>query len=512
MKSLVVPKADERMEVCKVEHVSKIYPGVRALDDVSMSIRQGEIHGIIGKNGAGKSTLVNILAGSTTFTSGKITISGKEIPQNYSPRIAEKFSLFIVPQNPLILPERSILENLFSGYLVKNKHGFIDRAKMFERAAEIIDLFDLNLNPEQEMGLLRVDTQKLLLFGKAVYIANANIFMLDEITASLSATERVLLEKVLEDLKRKGKSILFISHHLKEILQYCDRVTVLRNGRMVETADIEDVSEEKLASMIVGEDVEEYKASELHVADVDKKPILELENFKIFDDGPANSFTLSSNEVLGIAGIEGCGKDELFAFLSGSSKSSFGTILMEGSECILETPFDAIKKGIVHLPRDREVESLFHGLSIKDNMMQLYMKQCKTKFGTIDFKCLDQTARTYCKVLNIKIASLEDEIDSLSGGNKQKVIVSRVMSIGPKVLLLNEPTQGVDVGAKQEILRIVREEMTNGAGVIMSSESVQEMMAICNRIAVMYRGKIVRTYDRKDFSEDEIYLTMQGSK
>ncbi len=157
------------------------------------------------------------------------------------------------------------------------------------------------------------------------------------------------------------------------------------------------------------------------------------------------------------------------------------------------------------------MESIFHGLSIKDNMMQLFIKQCKTKMGTLDFRSLNEKAQAYCRDLNIKIASLEDEIDSLSGGNKQKVIVSRVMSIGPKVLILNEPTQGVDIGAKQEILRIVREEMPDDAGIIISSESVQEMMAICDRIAVMYRGKIVKFYAREDFSEDEIYLSMQGS-
>jgi ABC-type sugar transport system ATPase subunit len=507
----VVSQRYMSVEICKIENISKIYPGVRALDDVSMEIRKGEIHGIIGKNGAGKSTLVNILAGSTSFTSGKITINGEEIPQNYNPYIAEKFSLFLVPQNPSILPERSILENLFSGYLIKNKHRFIDKKKMYEKASEIIDKFNLNLNPDQEMGLLPIDTQKLLLFGKAAYITNANIFMLDEITASLSAAERILIEKVLEDLKREKKSILFISHHLKEILQYCDRVTVLRDGRKVETTYIDEVSEETLASMIVGKDVKEYKASEKHAIDSQKTPILEVVDFKVSADGPENSFILDPNEVLGIAGIEGCGKDELFGFLSGSKKGSSGTILLAGQECSCENPFESINKGIVYLPRDREVESIFHGLSIKDNMMQLFIKQCKTKMGTLDFRSLNEKAQAYCRDLNIKIASLEDEIDSLSGGNKQKVIVSRVMSIGPKVLILNEPTQGVDIGAKQEILRIVREEMPDDAGIIISSESVQEMMAICDRIAVMYRGKIVKFYAREDFSEDEIYLSMQGS-
>lgn len=511
MESRVAPPANNGVEICKIQNVSKIYPGVRALDNISMDIRQGEIHGIIGKNGAGKSTLVNILAGFTSRTSGTISVCGQKIPRNYKPQIAEKFSMFLVPQNPLILPNRSILENLFSGYLIKDKHGFIDKSKMYEKAAEIIDIFHLNLNPNQEMGLLRVDIQKMLLFGKAVYVANTNVFMLDEITASLNATERVLLEKVLNELKSKGKSILFISHHLKEILKYCDRVTVLRNGKKIETTNVKNVAEEQLAAMIVGEGVNAYKATKKHVADTNAKPILEIKNFRLYEDAQPNSFTIAPNEVLGIAGIEGCGKDELFGFLSGSLKESTGTILLQGKVCKFNSPHEAINKGVVLLPRDREVESLFHGLSIKINMMQLFLKYCKTKFNTIDFKRLDKKANEYCKNLNIKIASLDDEIDSLSGGNKQKVIVARVMSIGPKVLILNEPTHGVDVGAKQEILRITREDMANGAGVIMASESVQEMMAICDRIAVMYRGQIVKIYTREDFSEDKIYLSMQGT-
>ncbi len=241
--------------VCRVENVSKYFPGVAALKSVSFDIRKGEIHGVIGKNGAGKSTIVNILAGITPLNSGSIWIKGQRIPRNYSPRTAEELSVYLVPQNPLVLPNRSITENLFIGYMRRKRSGLLDEESMKSVASDIIKSFGFQLSPDQEMGGLPIDTQKLLLLGRGIFVANAEIFLLDEITASLNVEGRKKIDDVIGNLVAQGKSIVFISHHLKEVINYCDRVTVFRDGSKVATAEGRSLTEESLASLIIGKEL-----------------------------------------------------------------------------------------------------------------------------------------------------------------------------------------------------------------------------------------------------------------
>ena len=497
--------------ICQVENVSKAFPGVVALNSVSFDIRKGEIHGIIGKNGAGKSTIVNILAGFTQRTSGEIIISGEKTPRNFTPKNAEQHALFLVPQNPLILPQRSITENLFIGYTWKKQNGLIEENKMRKKAEEIIDRFGFKLNPDQEMGTLPIDTQKLLLFGKGIYIANADIFMLDEITASLNIDQRQILDSILQVQVSNGKSIIFISHHLKEILKYCQRVTVLRNGCKVTTMDIKNLNEADLTTLIVGKDIVEYSNTEIKKNKKDKRPVLQVKKFSAIDPAVSFDFELYENEVLGFIGLEGCGKEELFETLVGSRKSKNAEIVIDGSKINMKSPKDAISRGIGYLPGKREEESVFHDISIIDNMTKLMLKKATSKAGLINSRKILKNAEVYIKALNIKFGSLNDDIDSLSGGNKQKVMISRIMGLEPKIYILNEPTQGIDIETKQEILKTVREKMSKVSSVIIASESIKELMAVCDRIIVLYRGNIKQIFCKEKFFEDEIYMKMQGA-
>lgn len=499
--------------VCDVRNVSKIYPGVVALNDVSFDVRKGEIHGVIGKNGAGKSTMVNILAGATSWTSGDVYIHGKLMPKNYTPQMAEETSLYLVPQNPLVLGQRSITENIFVGNTLKKKSGLIDEGRMRGVAQEILGRLGFNLSPDTLMQNLPVDTQKLILLGRGIYVSRAEIFMLDEITASLNIDERTYLAKLIDQLVNDGKSIIFISHHLKEIMQYCDRITVFRNGNKIITEDVAKLNESDIAKLIVGKEVKEYSADDNQAIASLKSDdvILDVGGIKIKNACKGLEFTLRKNEVLGFAGLEGCGKDELFKYLIGAVDGE-GEVMLEGKSLKVSSPSEAIREGIAYLPRKREEETVLHGRSIEENMLLLIYKRNTSRIGLINQKVSKQQSTRYTKLMNIKIASDKDDIDSLSGGNKQKVMLSRIMGTEPRVYILNEPTQGIDVEAKQEILKNIRETLSVDAGVLLSCESVQELMTVCDRIVALYKGNIVKIFDRNDFSEEEIYKTIQGAK
>ncbi len=502
----------DKVLACDVRNVSKLYPGVVALNDVTFDVRCGELHGVIGKNGAGKSTIVNIIAGMTERTSGQVFIGGKEMPRAYSPLVAEKAGVYLVPQNPLILAQRSITENIFVGNNLTRKSGLVDEGRMRAVTEEIIGRLGFHLDPDQLMGSLSVDTQKLLMLGRGIHVVKAGIFMLDEITASLNIEERRYLEKLIGELMRDGKSIIFISHHLKEILHYCHRITVFRNGNKIITEDCSKLSESDIATLIVGKSVKEYSADEFSATceAAATGDILTVDSVNVRKLCNGISFKLRNNEVLGFAGLEGCGKDELFKYLIGAESGS-GRITLDGAPLEISRPAQAIAAGIAYLPRKREEETVFHGRSIEENMLLLIYRKNRSKLGLINSASARFQSTRYTKLMNIKIASDKDDIDSLSGGNKQKVMLSRIMGTEPRVFILNEPTQGIDVEAKQEILRNIRETLAVNAGVIISCESVQEMVTVCDRIVALYKGKVARVFERKEFSEEAIYRTIQGA-
>lgn len=497
--------------VCDVRNVSKLYPGVVALNNVSFDVRRGELHGVIGKNGAGKSTMVNILAGMTERTSGEVYIGGKEMPRQCTPLMAEKAGVYLVPQNPLILAQRTITENIFVGNNITRKCGLVDEGRMRAVTEEIIAKLGFKLDPGQLMGALPVDTQKLLLLGRGIHVVKADIFMLDEITASLNIEERKNLEKLIGELMNEGKSIVFISHHLKEIMQYCHRITVFRNGSKIITENCSELSEADIATLIVGKELKEYSADERVATDAAiDRDILKVGNATVRRVCNGISFELRNNEVLGFAGLEGCGKDELFKFLIGAEKG-VGTITLDDKRLDVSRPAQAIAAGIAYLPRKREEETVFHGRSIEENMLLLIYRKNRSKLGLINNRSARFHSARYKKLMNIKIASDKDDIDSLSGGNKQKVMLSRIMGTEPRVFILNEPTQGIDVEAKQEILKNIRETLAVDAGVLLSCESVQELMTVCDRIVALYKGNVARVFERNEFSEEAIYRTIQGA-
>lgn len=499
--------------VCDVRNVSKLYPGVVALNDVTFDVRRGELHGVIGKNGAGKSTMVNILAGMTNRSSGEVFIGGRQMPRNYTPLQAEQAGVYLVPQNPLVLGQRSITENIFVGNNITKKSGLVDEGRMRAVAREIIERLGFRLDPDQLMGSLPVDTQKLLLLGRGIYVVKADIFMLDEITASLNIEERKYLEQIIDTLMNEGKSIIFISHHLKEIMQYCHRITVFRNGNKIITEDCSKLSGGDIARLIVGKEVKEYTADERTDAGVSvtDQDILKVDDVRIRNICKGVGFELRNNEVLGFAGLEGCGKDELFKFLIGAEPGA-GSIVLDGRRMDISRPAQAIAAGIAYLPRKREEETVFHGRSIEENMLLLIYRKNRSKLGLINSRSARFQSARYTKLMNIKIASDKDDIDSLSGGNKQKVMLSRIMGTEPRVFILNEPTQGIDVEAKQEILKNIRETLAVNAGVLLSCESVQELMTVCDRIVALYKGEVARVFSREEFSEELIYKTIQGAK
>ncbi|MCC8180500.1 MAG: ATP-binding cassette domain-containing protein, partial [Planctomycetes bacterium] len=391
--------------VCDVRNVSKLYPGVVALNNVTFDVRRGELHGVIGKNGAGKSTIVNIIAGMTERSSGELYISGQEMPRAYTPLMAEQAGVYLVPQNPLILGQRTITENIFVGNNLTKKSGLVDEARMRAVTADIIAKLGFNLDPTQLMGALPVDTQKLLLLGRGIHVVKADIFLLDEITASLNIDERKHLEQIIGGLMNEGKSIIFISHHLKEIMQYCHRITVFRNGSKIITEDCANLSEADIAKLIVGKEVKEYSADESEAKTAaTSQDILKVDGVQVRRIVNGVSFTLRNNEVLGFAGLEGCGKDELFKYLIGAETGA-GSLELDGRKLDITRPAQAIANGIAYLPRKREEETVFHGRSIEENMLLLIYRKNRSKIGLIKSKSARFHSARYTKLMNIKIAS-----------------------------------------------------------------------------------------------------------
>jgi len=356
--------------VCQGRGISKRFFGVTALNAIDFDIKKGEIHGLVGKNGAGKSTLVNILSGFIPFTQGEILINGIKVPKNYNPGMAEKLRIYFIPQSPFILPQRSVTENLFAGYTLKKKNGLVDDTKMREITEDIIKKSGFYFSPDQEMQTLPIDTQKFLLLGKGIYITNADIFMFDEITAALNIEKRDYLFNLVKKLKAAGKSIIFISHYLKEIIRYCDRVTVLRDGNKITTDDISNVTEEELSKLVIGKDIVEYSlTADTSVMHKNLKILLSVKDLMTLGDYDSINFDLYNHEVLGFAGLEGCGKDEIFTSLIGLKHDS-GKIMIDGREVVMNSPNSAIKQSVVYLPQEKEKEAILHGLSIEENIMQ----------------------------------------------------------------------------------------------------------------------------------------------
>ena len=469
--------------------VSKTFPGVKALSNVQLKAWGGEVLALMGENGAGKSTLMKILSGAYhADPGGQILIDGKPAAIS-DPIAAKRHGIAIIYQELALAPNLTVAENIYLG-VEPTKGGGIDRKAMYEGCAPVLERLGAPFRPSTLVSTLSIAEQQLVEIARALH-ANSKILVLDEPTTALSSRETERLFALVRQLRAEGIALIYISHRMAEVYELADRVSVLRDGSYVGTLVKDEISAESLVKMMVGRDLSSFYKKE-HDPNASRGPVV-LEVRGITDGGKRVrpcSFQLHRGEVLGIAGLVGSGRTELARLIYGANPKTGGEVVLEGKALSIDSPQDALDNGIAYLTEDRKALGLFLDLSCGTNInLGVIHRDAKTG-GILDLAKGRSRAAQAFQALRVRAASPQVAVGSLSGGNQQKVLLSRWLEIGPKVLILDEPTRGVDIGAKSEIYRIINDLALRGIGVIVISSELPEIVGICDRVLVMREGRI----------------------
>lgn len=491
-------------KLLELRNVSKQFPGVQALDDVSLDVNEGEIHGLVGKNGAGKSTLVNIIMGLIEPTEGEITINGTEL-QHITPQRAIASGIAFLPQESKLVPALTVAENMFCGKLPIGRFGFVNRPRMVSDAEELLQRIELNIGVRRAAESLSVGEQQMVGIAKALF-GRARLVILDEPTAALNRREVEVLFHFMRSLGERGVSFIYISHFLTEVFDVCDRVTVLRNGRRVTTSFTSELTENELARLMVGRDVVLGARSPVPLGQVE----LEVDGLSDGETFHGVSFQVRSGEILGITGLMGSGKTEVAEAIFGLRPLSAGHIRLSGRTARVMSPWEALRLGVAYLPEDRRRFGILPNLSVAENITISVLSKLLDHFGLVRQEAQRELAQEYVERLEIATPSVQKEIAQLSGGNQQKCIVAKLLATHPQVLILGEPTRGIDVGAKAEIFRIIADLTTKGLAVLIVSDEIHELLAICDRVLVMFQGEVVREFARGESGPDEVLVASEG--
>ena len=488
--------------ICKIDGITKRFPGVTALSNVSFDVKKGEVHAVVGENGAGKSTLMNILSGVYAADEGSVTFEDKVV--NFSqPKEAQEAGIAMIHQELSLSPHMSAAENVFEGRMPKNKIGLIDRKKMIRDCSNYLNSLGVSyIDPKTLVKNLSVSEMQLLEIAKAMSL-NARMLIMDEPTSSLTTKEIDFLLKIVDKLRQQGVAILYISHKLEEIMQIADAITVLRDGQHVATRPKSEMDEQTMINLMVGRDFEQSMVREYMspAAYKGKTPVLEVKNISDVSGRVHNvSFSLYEGEVLGLTGLVGAGRTELLQTIFGAQQMKSGEIYMNGEKVRIKNTKDAIDKGMALIPEGRKIQGLFLKMSVGDNMTLVFLKNLRTSMGLIDKAKRRKLAEEYVSKLSIKTPSLSQNVDNLSGGNQQKTIVARWLMNSPKILFMDEPTHGIDVGAKSEIYKIIDDLSKMGVAVVLLSSEMPEVLSLCDRIMVMHHGELrgVLNHDEAD--------------
>ncbi len=460
---------------------------------------------LLGENGAGKSTLMKILSGVYQKTEGKILYKGKEV-EFKTPKEAQKSGIAIIHQELNMVSELSIGENIFLGREPRKYGNVIDWKKLYDDAEALLKQLNINENPRKKIKNLSIGKKQMVEIAKALSL-DAEIIIMDEPTDALTDTETESLFKIIETLIEKDKSIVYISHRLKEIFQMCDYVTVLRDGQFISENPVEEIDENKLIEMMVGRKLEEqYPYLVKEPGDALLK-VKKISNSHVRDI----SFEVRAGEILGVAGLMGAGRTELAKSIYGTIKIDTGTVYLEHHAVKIKSEHDALKYGIAYVSEDRKKYGLVLGLSVRENISLSSLNKI-SKYHIINKPREKKEAEYYVEKMSIKTPSLRQRVKNLSGGNQQKVSIAKTLLTKPKVLILDEPTRGVDVGAKKEIYELINEFKSQGMGIILISSEIPEILGICDRVMVMYEGGVSGFLDRKDADQEKIMRLAVGIK
>lgn len=496
----------KKIPMLRMEGVSKIFPGVKALDNVDITAYGGEVTALMGENGAGKSTLMKILSGVYQKDQGKVFIDGEEANIK-GIKSAEEYGITIIHQEMSVLNNLTVAENIFLGNEKYQKFtGKINKKELIERSKLFLDQIGANINPNTLVATLNVGEKQMVEIAKAL-TKNVRVIIMDEPTTALTEVETKNLFKVIDSLKKKGIAIIYISHRMEEIFAICDRVEVLRDGKYAGNALIKDIDNDKLISMMVGRKIEDqFPYREIKVGE----DILEVKDLSANVGIKDISFSVKEGEILGIAGLMGSGRTEVAKTIFGEYKKTSGSIKIKGKEINIKNIQEAIDNGICYLSEDRKKEGCVLSLSVAENMILSNLKKYEGKMMSIDKNKAVKDVDYYIDKIKIKTPNRDQLIKNLSGGNQQKVILAKWLMLSPEVLIIDEPTRGIDVGAKKEIYELLNELKASGKAIIMISSDLPEVLGISDRIIVMSEGRISGELKREEASQESIMKLAVG--
>ena len=483
----------------QMRHIDKQFPGVKALSNVDFTLRKGEIHALMGENGAGKSTLIKILTGVYQLDGGEITVDGENVIIR-SPQDAQNHGISTVYQEITLCPNLTVAENMFIG----REGGAWVRHKAFEkRADEILTKLGIPARSTQQLGDCSLAVQQMVAIARAVDM-KCKVLILDEPTSSLDDKEVKMLFDLMKDLKSQGVGIIFVTHFLEQVYEVSDRITVLRNGELVGEYPVQDLPQVQLVSKMIGKDLDELNAlgESGEKKNENTEVLYEAEGLSSNEAKPFD-FSIRKGEVNGFTGLLGSGRSECVRAIFGADKVNGGTVKIKGRQVRITRPIHAIKNGIGYLAEDRKRDGIIAELSVRENII-LAMQVMNGIFKPISRSETEAFADEYIKVLNIKTASRETPVGSLSGGNQQKVILGRWMEMDPRVLIMDEPTRGIDVGAKYEIYCIIADLAKEGKSIIMISSEMSELIGMSDRIMVMCDGRVTGFVDGQNATQESI--------
>lgn len=481
--------------ILKIEHISKFYPGVTALNNVSFEIKKGEVRALVGENGAGKSTLIKCIMGVEKPDEGQISMNydGQWIV-NTNALEAQSHGVYANYQHVNIAPELSIAENYYLGRQPKTRFGAVDWKKMADDTKKIIDKFEMNVDPKDKIRKLPIAMQAMVTISKISVNDDIRIVIFDEPTALLENEKVEVLFRFIKELKESGVSIIYISHRLEEIMDICDSVTVLKDGTYVDTKPITEVSKDSLIRMMVGREMSDiYNIKRQEPGE----ELLRVENFSDSNHFKDINFTVHKGEILGFVGLVGAGRSEIMRALCGVERRLSGDVYVKGQKVNIKNPSDAMKHGICFLTEDRRADGLALQLPIKTNInMNSY--DMISKNGVISLKKEQERAEDFSKRVNVKTPNVMQLVGNLSGGNQQKVVIAKLLCRDPALLIFDEPTVGVDVGAKEEIYKLMEKLTEQGRSIILISSYLPEVMGLADRLIVMAQGRITGEFGKEE--------------
>lgn len=491
--------------------INKSFAGNPVLKNAQFELADGEIHALVGENGAGKSTLMKILTGVYTRDGGEVLVDGR--PVNFThPKEAEAAGIVFIYQEINAMPDLSVTENMFIGREIRKRFGVIDKVKMEQQAEEVLQRLGVRIRVKKPMGELSIGQQQMIEVAKALMV-DAKVIIMDEPTAAMTLEETRTLFRILGDLKKKGVSVIYISHRMEEIFEICDRVTVLRDGQFIGTRRIGETDMNSLIRMMIGREIgERFPARNCTVGDT----VLEVEDFTRAGAFSGVSFSIRAGEVLGVSGLMGAGRTEIMQAIFGYLPHDSGKIRVLGKEVDIRSPRQAKKLGIGFITEDRKTEGLMLENSIQKNVGLPNLSQI-SRHGVLDSKKDDEMVRDAIHDLSIRCSGPAEACENLSGGNQQKVVFAKWIFIDPKILILDEPTRGVDVGAKKEIYSIINRLAEKGVAVIMVSSELPEILGMSDRVMVVHEGEVAGILDNlngggQKATQENVMILATGGK